>query len=253
MKISSLLVLICPLLILILSELFLVWPKMFFISLILIPLIIFFSIKKVIKESKEKKNWFNFSILPIIFSLSGVIYSILLTNKFFVQLIFVAVAIFVYFYFRNVYYYLNKSKLFQNNALENISSYGNFIVMFFSFSAAFGLQAFLNLPVWSIMLVLIPVIFLVSYQVIWVNKIPLNLGFVYIAINTLVLFETAWAASFLPFNHNALGLALAICYYILIGIIRFHFKGKEEENKIRLYLFFGLICILIILLSSRWM
>jgi hypothetical protein len=93
---------------------------------------------------------------------------------------------------------------------------------------------------------------LVIYQVIWANKIDLNLGFVFILILGFVLIEAAWSISFLPLNYNVLGMVLAICYYISIGLTRFHLRNKLNRKVVKLYLFLGFISILILLLTSRW-
>jgi len=86
----------------------------------------------------------------------------------------------------------------------------------------------------------------------WANRIDLKIGFFYILIISLVLTELTWSASFLTLNFYILGLILAVCYYILIGLTRFHLLDKLTKRLVKLYLFYGFGSILIVLLTANW-
>ncbi len=252
-KLKSL-ILAVPVLCFLLLEIYAIYPKTFFYSLALSLVIISVSIFVLTKKSQtEHARWYNFLILPFFFLLSSSFYTTLLRSNFLVQLTLIISTLFLYFYYKNIYYYLLRPKYYRETALENISSYGNFLIMFFAFSTFFGFQSFLNLKVWILILVSIPMIWLVTYQVMLTNKTPFKDSLVYIFLNTIILLELFWAASFLPLNYNGIGLILAICFYMLIGIIRFNLKGKAGEKKIKFYLIFGIISILAIILSSKWL
>jgi len=62
----------------------------------------------------------------------------------------------------------------------------------------------------------------------------------------------AWAASFTSLSFYILGLILAVCYYILIGLIRFYLLGRLTRQTIKLYLIFGLSSIFLVLLTAKW-
>jgi len=68
----------------------------------------------------------------------------------------------------------------------------------------------------------------------------------------LVLVELAWSISFLTLSYYILGLILAICYYILIGLVRFYLLGTLDKKIAKLYLIYGFGALLIVLLTSRW-
>jgi len=251
-KYNRFLVLFTPISILGLFELFLIQPKILYYSIIIANLLVFFTIKQFKKSSAENKEWINFIILPICFLTSLGFYSTLIANNIFIQILFFANIFFIYFYLRNIYFYLVQPESYKTYALENISSYGNFLVIFFASSAIYGMQAFLNISVWILILIILPLIALVIYQIIWANKINIKDGFVYIFLGCLILIEIAWAITFLPLAYNIAGLVLAICYYILIGLIRFYLKKNLNKQTIKLYLFFGFSSILIILLTAKW-
>jgi hypothetical protein len=253
MKYNRLLPLLIPLIVLVLFEIFFFYPRMIYVCLVLANLLVFFTTNQFTKASDVSKSWWKFLILPSFFLTSLAAFTILIPNKFIVQILFILNSIFLYFYIRTIYYYLIQPAFYRNLSLENISSYGNFLTFFFVSSVIYGLQSFLNISIWPLMVIMVVVTALIVYQVLWINRIDNRPAFVYILISSLILVELAWSISFLPLNFNIAGLILAICYYILIGLVRHHLLEKLDKRTIELYLFFGFGSIIIILLTSRWM
>jgi len=252
MKHGRILILLTPIVIFFLFELYFFYQKTFYYSIFLAIILILFTVRQISRKSEIDKNWWNFLILPACFLVSVSIYSSLLTNNFYIQLLFFVNMVFLYFYLRNIYYYLIRPEFYKAQTLENLSSYGNFLVIFFFSSAMYGLQSFLNITISLLIFFILLLFALVIYQVIWANRIDMNLGFIFILVLCLILVEIAWSASFLPLNYNVLGMVLAICYYILIGLTRFYLKDKLNTKIIKLYLFSGFISIFILLLTSSW-
>jgi len=94
---------------------------------------------------------------------------------------------------------------------------------------------------------------LIIYQIIWVNKIELKKGLPYILISCLILVELCWSISFLPFNYNISGLSLAICFYVIIGLIKNYLLDKLDAVKIKTYLILGSVSLFLILFTARWL
>lgn len=237
----------------VLLQIYFFYPKSFYFTLILSLSVILFSVFTISKNAKdESQKWYNFVILPILFTSSATIYTVLLSSKWLLQFIIIIIVLFLYFYFKNIYYYLVSPRFYRSSSLENLASYGNFLIMFFIFSSFFGFQSLLGTKTWVLALASAPIIWLIVYQVMFANGITLKSGLIFGFLNTLILIELFWAASFLPLSHNSIGLIMAICYYMLIGIVRFYLKGKTGEKKIKFYLLVGIISILAIILSSKW-
>jgi hypothetical protein len=227
-------------------EAFFLRPKLFYAALIVSSFLFLLAVKKITgKKTKDKEFW-NFSILPILFSGSVAAYSLLITNHFFVHLLFLLNFAFSFYYLKNIY----QGK--QGEFLENISSYGNFLIVFFSFSVIYGLKTFLNVPVWILISVAAVVMILIISQIFWANKVTSRSNTIFIFIACLILTQLAWVLYFLPFNYNALGLILAICYYVLIGMIKLCLSEKLTARNIKLYLISGLSGIFLILLTAKW-
>ncbi len=255
MHFNRLLPLIIPLLTLILFEVFFFNPKMIYVVLALVNLLIFFAVWQFSKASNVNKDWSCFSgiILPSLMSTAVLVYTILLSSKFIIQLLFILNIVLLYFYLRYVYYYLARSIAYEPFSIENISSYGNFLIFFLLATTIYGMQAFLSIQTWLLMIIMLAASGLIVYQVMWANKIDLGKGLVYILISCLIIIELSWSISFLPLNHNIAGLIIAICYYMLIGLVRHFLLDKLDKKIIRLYLGFGLTSLFIVLITARWL
>jgi len=267
--------LIVPLLTLVLLEIFFFNPKMIYVVLVLVNLLIFFAVWQFSKASDiSKDRWSRFSlmILPCMMSTSVAVYIILLSNKLVVQLLLILNIVLLYLYLRYIYYYLIRPAAYTAFSIENISSYGNFFTFFLVATTVYGMQAFLSIQTWLLMIIMLMASGLIVYQVMWANKIDLGKpralemlrggqgiskvrgkGIIYILISCLIIFELSWSISFLPLNHHIAGLIVAICYYMLIGLVRHFLLEKLDKKIIRLYLGFGLTSLFIVLITARWM
>ncbi|MEA3398458.1 MAG: hypothetical protein U9R06_01810 [Patescibacteria group bacterium] len=234
-------------------EIFYFWSSTLYVVAALGLIIFLFAARQFLQKSQIKERWWNIVILPSSFFLGTLLFVILLTSNALVQLLFIVNVFFLHLYFRGIYYILLGKQEERNYSLENLSSYGNFLTFYFISSAIFGFQSYLHVSVWILMLLLLFSIALIVYQVFWANKISLNSGFFYIVLYGAVLVEIAWSISFLSLSFYILGLILAICYYILIGLARFYLLGNLNAKIVKLYLGFGLASILMVLFTSRWL
>ncbi|MDO8667968.1 MAG: hypothetical protein Q7K35_02605 [bacterium] len=249
---NRILPLLIPLLIFLLQEVYFFYPRFIYIAAVLAVLLIFFIVWQFGRASEIDKQWWNYLILPVIMSVSVMAYSVFISNKLIIQLLFIFNLIFLYLYLRHVYYYLLNPLAYEVLSLESLSSYVNWLAFFLLASTFYGLESFLNLPIFWLVLIMIGATVLLIYQIIWVNKIELKNGLPYILISCLILVELFWSISFLPFNYNIAGLSLAICYYVIIGLVKNYLLDRLDAAKIKMYLILGLVSLLLILFTARW-
>jgi hypothetical protein len=235
-----------------LFELFYFYPKMFFVAQVLLALLFFFSVYLFVNKSFTGESWAILIMLPAQFTLALNSFSLLIPGTLLIQSLYVLNAVFLYFYFRSLYYYLFRPDRYRDYFFENLSSYGNFLTFYFAASTVYGLQSFVNIPVWILMIGLLLVTSLIVLQLFWSYRIKGKKRLVFIPLLCLVLAELAWSASFLTLSYYVLGLILTICYYILIGVTRFYLLDKLDGKIVKLYLFYGLLSILVVLLTARW-
>lgn len=234
------------------SEIFIVWPRLIYISFIFGVLIFFFVCRQFLLVSPKKEKWWNLFLLPFLFWSGTVALITILPSRLLVHLLISVNMVFVYFYFRVLYYYLLEPQCYQPNSLANLSAYGNFLAFYFFSSALYGFQILLGARIWPLMLILLLAVVLIASQVFWANRLDRRVGSVYILLLAVSLVELAWAASFTSLSFYILGLILAVCYYILIGLIRFYLLGRLTRQTIKLYLIFGLSSIFLVLLTAKW-
>lgn len=245
--------LLIPLLVFVLDEIYFFYPKLIYVCFVLADLLIFFAIWQFSRKSDIDKSWWNYLILPAVLSAAVMAYSVFISSGFFIQLLFVFNLVFLYLYLRYLYYYLLNPSVYVIFSLENLSSYINWLAFFFLAATVYGLESFLNLPTFWLMLAMLGVTVLLVYQIIWVNKIELKIGLPFILISCLILAELAWSISFLPFNHNISGLSLAICYYVIIGLVKNHLLDKLDLKKAKMYLTVGSLSLFLILFTAKWL
>jgi hypothetical protein len=116
----------------------------------------------------------------------------------------------------------------------------------------FGLQLFLDIAVWKLVMLLAVVVFSIVFQISWSGEIDKQTSFFYGLLLSLVVLELAWGISFLTLSYYILGLILTISFYVLIGLIRFYLFGNLSKEKVKMYLIFGLVSVSIALLTARW-
>ena len=253
MKVNRFLPLVIPVLIFLLQQLYFFSPKFIYLVLVLINILLFFALWQFSQASQVDKKWWNFLIQPSLLTTAVVVYCLFLSQKIIIELLFLANLVLLYFYLRQVYYYLIKPTSYQVFSLENLSVYGNFLTFFLLAASVYGLQSYLGLAIWPLELVFLMLVALIIYQVIWANKIEIKRALSYLLLVCLVLVELSWALSFLPFNHHVLALLLAICYYLIIGLTRCYLLNKLDKKIVRVYLTLGLAGIIILLMTARWL
>lgn len=252
MKLNRFLPLFIPIAIYALDEIYFFYPKFIYVAAVLINLLIFFVVWQFCRASQVDKRWWNYLILPAIMATSIMAYSVFLSSKLVIQLLFILNLVFLYFYLRHIYYYLLNPSVYEVFSIENISSYVGWLNFFLISATIYGLQSFLNLPIFRLALVILAATALIVYQIIWVNKIEFKKGLPYILISCLILVELCWSISFLPFNYNISGLSLAICFYVVVGLIKNHLLDKLDVTRVKMYLALGSISLLLILFTAKW-
>jgi Protein of unknown function (DUF5656) len=240
------LIILTPLLNFFLFELFFFKAGLFYLALAISDLLILLAVNRITGKKILSREFWSFSIFPVLFSSSLAVYSLLVVNHAIIQLLFVLNLYFTYVYLKNIY------RGEQKDFLENISSYGNLLTVFFSFAVIYGMESFIGLPIWILIIVSAAVIMLVVYQILWAGKQQTPNILAYVFLTGLLLAQLSWAIYFLPFNYNALGLIATICYYLLIGFIKLALAEKLTSRSVKLYLASGFIFLLIIILSAKW-
>lgn len=233
-------------------ELYFFKPSLVFVYSLFFLLFVFFSLREFINKSTKKEHLFNFYLFPFLSFVLVVAFTAILSSRFLIQLIFVLEFIFLYNYFKTIYYKLLNPVKFKNRYLKNFSAYTNFVLFYFLSSIIYAYQIYLKINFLILLFFFLIFSFLIVYQVFWSNELYRKENLFYIFLVVLCFLEIAWVVSFMSLNYYILGLLVSISYYIIIGLSRFFLLDKINKQIIKSYLVFGFLSIIFVLLTARW-
>lgn len=252
---NGLLPLLVPLAALAGLETLLIKHQLVYGVVVAVSLVMVWAIWRLAKSSPVSREWWHFSIMPVVFFSSVVMYATLLRleDVFLIQLLYFISTAILYFYFRFSYYFLLRPMAYKVSSIENLSSYANFLSFYFIAASLYGFQAFLKMSSWPLLLGLAAACILMVYQLFWASKISLKASATYLFVISACLLELAWALSFWPLNYHVVGLSLAIGYYILANLARFSLLGQIDSQRIKYNLWFAGTSLMFLWLTARWL
>ena len=232
--------------------LFLFYQQYWQIAIILFVLNIFIFTGIILKWKifcLEFINWFIYSITIVLSSLFIIAFLESDWPRYIVSIL----MSFIYFiYLQNIHLYLNKPDKYQTNSLENITGYTSLIILFFVYAASFNLLIFLSWPIYYPVAIVFATTFVISFILLWFNKIEYKNNWLYALIFSLVITELFWVFSYLPISYLVVSIVLTIIYYIMFNI-NLHGLLLSLHKKIVLrFLIIGILSILLILLTAQW-
>ena len=223
-----------PLILWLLNQLFLWRPRMFSpCSWFLIAVTVM-----GLTAGKRQADWPLFFYFPFIFFLSSSLYSTLLPNFYVIQIIFFFANLYIFSYFKNLYYFFRYEAPERAHKLDTLTLLGNFLAVFFLASTIYGLPTFLGWSFWPLLFGFI-ILSIPLFSTICYFEIKLKINWPLIIASALVLLELAAIIHFLPLAYNVLGLFVGIFFYLLIYILRNILAGDLSGYKLRLPLVFA--------------
>ncbi len=247
-------VLLLPVFLFASAQLLLFFPKNFLPLLIIGSGLLVFWIFKLFKTVGNKKNldWLNYSVLPLFFHLSAVLYFSIEPNLIIGQLILFLDAFFQFHYLKNIYYFVaNKEN--RNEQLKNISFFGGVLVIFFSAGFIYGLKAFLGYSLLPIFFAFSLAIFASWYQIFIFGPFSVKKNINFFLIALLSLLQIALVLFFLPFSYHILGIIMTLAFYFVVGLGRLYLQGFIPKKQLKFYLLFTILAGFFLLLTARWL
>lgn len=222
-----------------------------------LPIAIFLSVQLIITiaficKFKFNGNFWHFLILPIFFELASWLLIIFMTSAivYYVVVIFTAFAL--YSLLRQYYQYFHLPFRYQPYSLESLSLYLSLLSVFFVVTASFGGLILIQLSVGYIVLVLLPLIILVTYQFFWMHKIDLAKNWLFVLIITLILAELFVSVAYLPTSYYVNSFVLTVAYYLMLGMSKSYLSHHDDRNTTIGYIVIGVVTLLIVLFTAQW-
>ncbi|MFA5022486.1 MAG: hypothetical protein WC508_05415 [Patescibacteria group bacterium] len=200
---------------------------------------------------KSKKFW-RFSITPVFLFASGLLFFLFLEGGAIKQIFVIILVFLVGIFLETIFLWFHLRPKYQPNALENISTHLNLIIIFFLATGFFSLILFLEAPLWLLVAIFAGVSAVLTYQLIWISGVNWSVGYPYISVITIVITEIFVAVSFLPTSVYFSALLVTISYYLMTGLTRNWLLEIREKRVVQRYLLISFGCLIIILATAKW-
>ena len=226
--------------------------KFFFIALSFGVLFITFGVRTFIKN-RGAKFWPVFILPPVLFFLSFSFYSSIIISYFWIQVIFLLIAWFIYSYFQNIYYYFSFGAPEREVKIRRLMVSGSFLSTFAIAATLYGLPIFLSWPFILLLLSFIVISLALFGQFFIFSKNINREQKIFLGINILVLAEFVGIFYLLPLNFNILGLLVAIIFYLLFLLNDWRGENRLDFKNLKWPIIISSLVIIFILLSARWL
>lgn len=255
MKYQRAIPIITPLIIWLLNELFLAQPALFNVSWSLGLLVIVLSVRLVTR--RRPLFWLAFLTAPVLFFLSLAFYAATIINPFWIQLIFLLIVWFLFFYLRDLYYYAAAVGTEEEQTrwaarLENLLIAGSVLAVWAAAAVLFDLPVFVNWPIYFLLPVWAVIVGLSLAQFKAFKAAAGTAGRLWLVL-VLLLVELLWALTWWPFNYNILALFAVFAYYLALLIMRLAASDNLNRRALKLPLILGALAMLLLFLTSRWL
>lgn len=240
-----------PLFLLILGQAFLMLPNLFFVCLSLGAIAIVFTTRGLAKVGRSQ-DWSLFVYFPLIFFLSSYLYSTLIPGTYWIYAIFLLNAIFLYVYFKNLYYFFRYKAPERIDKLDTFLMTGAVLSAFFLGACAYGLPIFLGWDFWPLLMYYGLAVFPLFFQPFILGSLRLKQNWPFFLVALVIFLQIAGVIYLFPFGFSVLGLMAAIVFYLLFLTLRLHVRDRLSMQLLRLPLISSLAIFIILLLTTRW-
>ena len=205
-----------------------------------------------IGRGKFSKIFFQFLILPILFSIASFVFVLFLVNAYAFHFFVVISGLIIYFLLNQYFIYVNFPYKYQPYSLESLSFYIDLILFYFVLSASFAARLLLKINPFLLIAIIVPIFALALYNFFWIHKVNFKKSWLYILIIILTLVELWIAVVYLPTSYYVDAFVLIVASYVMLGISRGFIQKNLSRKRVISYLSVASLLILIILLTAKW-
>lgn len=189
---------------------------------------------------------------PLFFIVSGLFFFLFLESWPPMILLFGGLTLGLWLYAENLFTFYHLPSSYQAYALEYLSFILFLLGMFYYASGAYAAQLFLLLPLWVPALAMFWFTLFAIAGVLWVSKIPPQIGAKFAWIGSILLVQVFLALSFLPISFFVSAALFTLAFYLYLGLSRIHLLDKLSDTVLRRYLAIGAALSLTLLLTATW-
>ncbi len=206
----------------------------------------------ILGKIKLRRNFLNFFILPLFFYLSVCFFIAFLEREALIHAMVIFSGLTFYVYFRQYYLYFYFPFKYQPYSLESLSFYLNIFAIFFASTALFSAHLLLKFNLWLLLLILLTLVFALTYQFYWINKISFSKTWLIILAVMIVCAELFVALAYLPTGYFVNSFTLSLGYFLMLSLGKHFLRDSLDRRRLISYLTISSICLIIVLATARW-
>lgn len=206
----------------------------------------------VICKGKFDQTFLRFIILPIFFSAAGFVFLLFSVSAMFFHLMVLAIALALYALLKQYFTFFYFPFKYQPYSLESLTFYISLFLLYFMFAGVFASMTLLKFNAALALIVALPIVGLVLYQLFWVHKIIWRASWPFVAVVCLILFEAAIVLSYLPIGYYVSAFIEVLLAYVMLGTSRAFLQNMLNRKLVISYLLVASIMAIIVLFSARW-
>jgi hypothetical protein len=152
----------------------------------------------------------------------------------------------------NLFAFYHLPRAYQAYSLEYLSLMLAVAGLFFTTSATYLAQLFLEAPVWGMASLIALITFAVFVAVFWVSKMSWEAGRMYAGVGALLLTEVYLACSWLPTGYTTNAAVFAVCAAWYLGVMRAHAFHKMHRTLLLRHTLFATALLVFLFVTTPW-
>ena len=229
-----------------------VWPAAIPFLTLLAASVVAAGVGRLAGYGRDLEGWWHVAITPVVFVVATALFLLFIETPVFYWIIPGVAGLFLFFFCEHLFRFVHLPGLYQPYALEHTSLVLHAGSMYFLATTFFGLQMFLQAPVWLLAVIFVFVSAALVYETLWVSKIRDTFALKAAGVLGLVLGQAFLVFAILPISFLVSGTSIAILFYVLLGMLRASSLQKLSGVVLKRYLLTGGALLTLILLTAQW-
>lgn len=220
--------------------------------LVVIGVLLTLLLGRLLKWEVRRFSFWVFFGTPIFFILSSVFFFLFLENELLKILLGLFVTFGTWLYAENIFAFYHLPSAYQPYALEYLSLVLYVATAFFFTSGSYGAQLFLLLPVWVPAAAIFLAVLFATIGVFWVSKVTHEQSIIYAISGAVLMTELYMMLAMLPTSFVVNASAFSVFLYLYLGLSRAHVLDKLTKTVLKRYIAVGVILLLAIFATAKW-
>ncbi|HJN85473.1 MAG TPA: hypothetical protein QF873_04140 [Patescibacteria group bacterium] len=229
-----------------------VWPSLVLLLSILTVVGVIYGIGHLTGFGKDLEGWWHVAVTPVLFVISTIAFMLFVESQILILVLPIAAGAFTFFFAEHLFRFVHLPSLYQPYALEHTSLVLHVASMFFLSTAFYGLQTFLQIPVWLLAIFFFAFSAMMVYETLWVSKIKDTKAVRVAVIGGLMFTELFVVFSFLPTSFFVNAAASTLVFYVFLGIMRASFLQRLSKVVLKRYAMLGIFMLILLFVTARW-